>query len=125
MTSLGFENYSEALKIYLSKYREVGVPQQDARRCHIRGLEASQLTASCSSLSPIEMRTNRTDRAAKEAMGRREVRLLRVLARTSRLGNWEVRVLKAQRPTTCTARRELVPERAIRRSPRRPVRPAW
>lgn len=24
MTSLGFENYSEALKIYLSKYREVG-----------------------------------------------------------------------------------------------------
>lgn len=26
MTSLGFENYSEALKIYLSKYREVGSP---------------------------------------------------------------------------------------------------
>lgn len=26
MTSLGFENYSEALKIYLSKYREVGPP---------------------------------------------------------------------------------------------------
>lgn len=26
MTSLGFENYAEALKIYLSKYREVGVP---------------------------------------------------------------------------------------------------
>lgn len=25
MTSLGFENYAEALKIYLSKYREVGV----------------------------------------------------------------------------------------------------
>jgi len=24
MTSLGFENYSEALKVYLSKYREVG-----------------------------------------------------------------------------------------------------
>lgn len=24
MTSLGFENYAEALKIYLSKYREVG-----------------------------------------------------------------------------------------------------
>lgn len=23
MTSLGFENYSEALKIYLSRYREV------------------------------------------------------------------------------------------------------
>lgn len=25
MTSLGFENYSEALKVYLSKYREVGI----------------------------------------------------------------------------------------------------
>lgn len=24
MTSLGFENYGEALKIYLSRYREVG-----------------------------------------------------------------------------------------------------
>lgn len=26
MTSLGFENYAEALKIYLSKYREVSHP---------------------------------------------------------------------------------------------------
>ena len=26
MTSLGFENYAEALKIYLSKYREVRTP---------------------------------------------------------------------------------------------------
>ena len=26
MSSLGFENYAEALKIYLSKYREVGLP---------------------------------------------------------------------------------------------------
>ena len=25
MTSLGFENYAEALKIYLAKYREVGI----------------------------------------------------------------------------------------------------
>jgi nuclear transcription Y subunit beta len=25
MTSLGFENYAEALKIYLTKYREVSV----------------------------------------------------------------------------------------------------
>lgn len=24
MTSLGFENYAEALKIYLARYREVG-----------------------------------------------------------------------------------------------------
>jgi histone H3/H4 len=27
MTSLGFENYSEALKIYLSRYREVSLPR--------------------------------------------------------------------------------------------------
>lgn len=26
MTSLGFENYAEALKIYLSRYREVSCP---------------------------------------------------------------------------------------------------
>jgi hypothetical protein len=26
MTSLGFENYAEALKIYLAKYREVSTP---------------------------------------------------------------------------------------------------
>jgi nuclear transcription Y subunit beta len=29
MTSLGFENYSEALKIYLSKYREVSQSNRD------------------------------------------------------------------------------------------------
>ena len=28
MTSLGFENYAEALKIYLSKYREVSADNQ-------------------------------------------------------------------------------------------------
>jgi hypothetical protein len=28
MTSLGFENYAEALKIYLSKYREVSASHQ-------------------------------------------------------------------------------------------------
>ncbi|KAJ5788521.1 Histone-fold [Penicillium paradoxum] len=33
MTSLGFENYAEALKIYLSKYREVNSPQSK-RRAH-------------------------------------------------------------------------------------------
>jgi hypothetical protein len=26
MTSLGFENYGEALKIYLARYREVSIP---------------------------------------------------------------------------------------------------
>lgn len=29
MTSLGFENYAEALKIYLSKYREVNHPESE------------------------------------------------------------------------------------------------
>lgn len=32
MTSLGFENYAEALKIYLSKYREVRLVQLSADR---------------------------------------------------------------------------------------------
>lgn len=31
MTSLGFENYAEALKIYLSKYREVCIVHISAR----------------------------------------------------------------------------------------------
>lgn len=31
MTSLGFENYAEALKIYLSKYREVSLQQTSAQ----------------------------------------------------------------------------------------------
>lgn len=31
MTSLGFENYAEALKIYLSKYREVSYATQNMR----------------------------------------------------------------------------------------------
>jgi hypothetical protein len=31
MTSLGFENYAEALKIYLSKYREVRSPAYQPR----------------------------------------------------------------------------------------------
>jgi hypothetical protein len=31
MTSLGFENYSEALKIYLSRYRETLLANQAAK----------------------------------------------------------------------------------------------
>ena len=31
MTSLGFENYAEALKIYLAKYREVSIPNISKR----------------------------------------------------------------------------------------------
>jgi Histone-like transcription factor (CBF/NF-Y) and archaeal histone len=34
MTSLGFENYAEALKIYLSKYRDVS-----ANAGHLRGVQ--------------------------------------------------------------------------------------
>ena len=33
MTSLGFENYSEALKIYLSRYREVSFPLSPHSNC--------------------------------------------------------------------------------------------
>jgi pre-mRNA-splicing factor ATP-dependent RNA helicase DHX38/PRP16 len=35
MTSLGFENYSEALKIYLSKYREVVSTEGVEERRHV------------------------------------------------------------------------------------------
>ncbi len=34
MTSLGFENYAEALKIYLSKYREVSCFPFNRKRCY-------------------------------------------------------------------------------------------
>lgn len=34
MTSLGFENYGEALKIYLARYREVSIPIPDPRSLH-------------------------------------------------------------------------------------------
>lgn len=34
MTSLGFENYAEALKVYLSKYREVSQTAHKRRVTH-------------------------------------------------------------------------------------------
>ena len=40
MTSLGFENYAEALKIYLSKYREVSfvsLPHSVLLLCQLDG----------------------------------------------------------------------------------------
>jgi hypothetical protein len=43
MTSLGFENYAEALKIYLSKYREVATP--------FPLLERSSAGLSCSAMA--------------------------------------------------------------------------
>lgn len=47
MTSLGFENYSEALKIYLSKYREVSLTYHDTRSLYSEdlGVSSSFLTA--------------------------------------------------------------------------------
>jgi hypothetical protein len=41
MTSLGFENYAEALKIYLSKYREVSY---DTHEIALQHLSRSALT---------------------------------------------------------------------------------
>ena len=38
MTSLGFENYSEALKIYLTKYREVYATTSLSAPCRVRRL---------------------------------------------------------------------------------------
>ena len=35
MTSLGFENYGEALKIYLARYREVSTRIIVFHRCHV------------------------------------------------------------------------------------------
>jgi len=47
MTSLGFENYAEALKVYLSKYREVS----RLRPCHT---EFVTHTSSSNRTSPTE-----------------------------------------------------------------------
>lgn len=46
MTSLGFENYAEALKIYLSKYREVRPPDPVSTPARSPGpsLEQNRLT---------------------------------------------------------------------------------
>jgi nuclear transcription Y subunit beta len=43
MTSLGFENYAEALKVYLSKYREVGAGFLAEAP---KGMEADRMTKS-------------------------------------------------------------------------------
>jgi hypothetical protein len=66
MTSLGFENYAEALKIYLSKYREVSITPKYRPVMFSRPVKQGSrfLTRSRSSLSLIEARI-RTGRAAK------------------------------------------------------------
>jgi histone H3/H4 len=55
MTSLGFENYAEALKIYLSKYREVSVYclTTDLSLESFHDFDESQLTIS---IDPIDKR---------------------------------------------------------------------
>lgn len=75
----------------------------------------SRLITTCSSLSPVEMKINRPDQAVKEATVVKEEPDPRVRVQASRLANWADRVVKEQRPTTCTVRRELV-ERATRGS---------
>ena len=53
MTSLGFENYSEALKIYLARYREVRIrPQKSSlqlARKHLEGIVENATTTGLSS----------------------------------------------------------------------------
>ena len=49
MTSLGFENYSEALKIYLSKYREV----RETPQCSSTAPALSELYKHAFILAPI------------------------------------------------------------------------
>lgn len=66
MTSLGFENYAEALKIYLSKYREVSSqplgPDQEPATVRQRPV----LTTRCCSLNQTGARTSRTARTVKD-----------------------------------------------------------
>jgi hypothetical protein len=65
MTSLGFENYAEALKIYLSKYREVRkLHHGPCQAVFPFPFEAGSLTKRCSNLNQIEEKT-KTGRAAK------------------------------------------------------------
>ena len=63
MSSLGFENYAEALKIYLSKYREVG-PPPTMNTTQLHSVSDMVLMLN-SSPSPTGARTNRTGPAAK------------------------------------------------------------
>lgn len=94
MTSLGFENYAEALKIYLSKYREVRLPDpptqnkllssspighsfaSDCGRPRV-SLRHGVLTRYRSNPSPTEATTSRTGPQAKDTEPRRALRMLR------------------------------------------------
>jgi len=43
MTSLGFENYAEALKIYLARYREVSCPTLPHLICRLKTLAKTNI----------------------------------------------------------------------------------
>ncbi len=60
MTSLGFENYAEALKIYLSKYREVSL--KVSQKCSLRNFSGSRLTL-CHRLNPLGVRIDQEAKA--------------------------------------------------------------
>ena len=51
MTSLGFENYSEALKIYLARYREVSIRPKTVTTPARRHLEGAVENATTNGLS--------------------------------------------------------------------------
>lgn len=61
MSSLGFENYAEALKIYLTKYREVRAPSCP----RLLFLRYGSTDARCSSRSRTGVTTNRTGPTVK------------------------------------------------------------
>lgn len=102
MTSLGFENYSEALKIYLSKYREVGCPLV-VSTSETRATRAGRLITTCSSLSPTGAKISKVGQVVREATVARAARQDRQTRgrRLSRPVTWPARPLMAQTPTTC------------------------
>lgn len=81
MTSTGFENYAEALKIYLAKYREVSpstLPLQPCLAIFIHSclfiytlLKHLKILTALSSLNHNEERHSRRDRAVATALKRR------------------------------------------------------
>lgn len=78
MTSLGFENYSEALKIYLAKYREVHFPFLCAVACAQKA-DSKWLTTSCSSHNPTEMTPSSLVLEAKVVTAVKQVHLGRLM----------------------------------------------
>jgi len=55
MTSLGFENYSEALKIYLARYREMGATRPSSQARNLPALQAPLGAGPGPTLPPVPM----------------------------------------------------------------------